>query len=308
MRIKTIDSHTGGEPTRVVLDGFPELKGATLAEKRYDFENNFDRFRKGILAEPRGSEILVGALLTEPCDPTCDFGVVFFNNVGMLGMCGHGTIGVVESLHHLGRIGVGKVNLDTPVGKVSTKLFEDGRVAVQNVPSYRYLADVSLEGTAHKFVGDIAFGGNWFFLIKSPTFQFGQMSKSELSELTIKIMQELEKQCFFGPCGEKIDHVELFDKSEIADSKNFVMCPGGQYDRSPCGTGTSAKLACLYEDGKLKEGEIWRQESITGSIFEGYVTVVDGKILPTIIGRAHVVALSELIFNEEDPLRWGAGL
>jgi 4-hydroxyproline epimerase len=306
LRIKVIDSHTGGEPTRVVIQGFPELKGATLAEKREDFTANFDHLRCGILAEPRGSDIIVGALLTEPCDPTCDFGVIYFNNAGMLGMCGHGTIGVVETLKHLGKIEVGKVNFDTPVGKVSAELFEDGKVAFQNVASYRFRKDVVCNSTSD-FIGDIAYGGNWFFLTNCP-IPIEMANTAQFSQITVQVLQDLSDQNITGESDAKIDHVELFGKSQIADSKNFVLCPGGQYDRSPCGTGTSAKLACLYDDGNLKEGELWRQESITGSVFEAYVTVVDGKILPTVIGTAHIVAESELIFSEDDPLRWGARL
>ncbi len=289
-----------------MIEGFPELFGATLVEKRDDFKSKCDHLRTGILSEPRGSEILVGALLTEPCDPSCDFGLIFFNNVGMLGMCGHGTIGVVETLNHLGKIGVGKVNFEAPVGKVSAELYEDGRVAIQNVASYRYRKDVTATLQGMDYIGDIAYGGNWFFLVKSPLIPLDLVNHRALSETTVELMNALNEPGIIGENGARIDHIELFDKSKIADSKNFVMCPGGQYDRSPCGTGTSAKMACLCEDGKLMEGEIWRQESITGSVFEGYVTVVDGKILPTIIGRAHVVAESELIFLDDDPLRWGA--
>jgi len=304
--MRVIDSHTGGEPTRLIVSGGPELLGDNLAEKKADFQSRFDHIRRGLMLEPRGNDIIVGALLTEPMTPGCDFGVIFFNNAGYLNMCGHGTIGLVESLRYLGLVQPGTVRIDTPVGVVEATLHEDGQVSFDNVPARRHRKGVLVDLDGYgEFRGDIAWGGNWFYIVYDQPFALDLDNSTGLTDLCQEMMDTLEAQGITGEDGGKIDHVELFGPSESADSKNFVLCPGGAYDRSPCGTGTSAKLACLFDEGKLKEGEVYRQESITGSIFEGSVRVVDGQIIPNIKGRAWVNADTKVIFDETDPLCWG---
>jgi 4-hydroxyproline epimerase len=305
--IRVIDSHTGGEPTRVVIDGFPALKGATVADRRDHFAREFDHLRTGIVREPRGSDVWVGALLGEPSQPSADVSVIFFNDAGYLGMCGHGTIGLLETLHHLGRLPGGQVALETPVGTVQAHRDATGLVTIENVASYLHQRDVTVTTSAGTFTGDVAYGGNWFFLVYDQPYALVVRDQEHLMAVTKAIRAQLAAQGVTGPHGEMIDHVELFSEpqSTEAHSRNFVLCPGNAYDRSPCGTGTSAKLAALYSRGKLGEGERYVQESITGSQFEGSVRIVDGQIIPTIRGRAFITAEATLFFNPEDPLRWG---
>ncbi len=304
MDIRVVDSHTEGEPTRVIIDGGPDLGGGSLAERRERFRRDFDRYRSAVVNEPRGSDPVVGALLVPPHDPTCAAGVIFFNNVGYLGMCGHGTIGVVATLAHLGRLKTGVHRIETPVGIVSAELHAAGDVSVSNVPSYRYRKSVTINGGVS---GDIAWGGNWFFLVNQQRDDLDLQNVERLTELTWTIRQDLELEGITGKDGAVIDHVELFGPPtrRDADSRNFVLCPGKAYDRSPCGTGTSAKMACLYADGKLAPGKIWRQESIVGSVFEGHVDIVGDSIVPTIRGRAYINAEATLILDERDPFCWG---
>jgi 4-hydroxyproline epimerase len=305
-RIRVIDSHTAGEPTRVVLHGFPDLGKGTIAQRLEIFRRDFDHLRKTIVNEPRGHSAIVGALLCESSDKTCDAGVIFFNNVGFLKMCGHGTIGLVKTLQFLGKISVGKTRIETSVGIVEADLDTDGFVTITNVPSYRYAKNVAVEVENYgKVRGDIAWGGNWFFLVENHPFELNLSNLQQLTDFTAKVRNALENNNITGKDGQEIDHIEIFSKTENADSRNFVLCPGIEYDRSPCGTGTSAKLACLYEDGRLNEGEIWRQESIIGSMFEGKVSIVDGNIIPKIRGNAFITADNELILDENDPFRFG---
>jgi 4-hydroxyproline epimerase len=309
-RIQVIDSHTGGEPTRVVISGGPDLGPGNAAEKLNVFRASHDRFRAAVVNEPRGSDVLVGALLTEPADKSCAAGVIFFNNVSYLGMCGHGTIGLIATLAHLSRIGPGEHRIETPVGVVSAKLHDSGEVSVQNVPSYRLAKDVSVDIEGFGPVrGDIAWAGNWFYLVGEHREELSIRNVERLTDFTWKIRHALERQNITGKGGGVIDHIELFSPSQKPGihSKNFVLCPGKAYDRSPCGTGTSAKLACLFADGKLQEGDVWWQESITGSVFSGSVRVTNGEILPTITGSAFVTAESALLLNPDDRLCWGIG-
>jgi 4-hydroxyproline epimerase len=309
-KIQIIDSHTGGEPTRVVVAGGPDLGSGSMAERLESFRRDFDPIRSAVVNEPRGNDAIVGALLTEPSDPTCDAGVIFFNNVGYLNMCGHGTIGLAVTLAHMGRIGKDKraIRLDTVCGVVEARLVGANRVTIRNVASYRSAAQVAVEAPGIGTVqGDIAWGGNWFFLLANHGQALRLDRLEELTDFTWRIRQGLEAHCIRGGNGRAIDHIELFGPPTVvgADSKNFVLCPGKAYDRSPCGTGTSAKLACLYADGKLREGQIWRQESIVGSIFEGMVAIEDGQIYPEITGSAYVNAEASLILDESDPFCYG---
>ncbi|HEV3118191.1 MAG TPA: proline racemase family protein [Gemmataceae bacterium] len=304
--VHVIDSHTGGEPTRVVIAGGPDLPPGTLQEKLAHFRAKHDRFRSAVVNEPRGSDALVGALLCAPGDLDCAAGVIFFNNVGYLGMCGHGSIGLIATLAYLGRIQPGAHALDTPVGVVRTQLHKSGAITVRNVPSYRARANVTVAVEGHGPVtGDVAWGGNWFFLVNEHGQELTLANVERMTDFTWRIREALVREGITGDRGEEIDHVELFGPSACADSKNFVLCPGKAYDRSPCGTGTSAKLACLVADGKLKPAEVWRQESIVGSIFEGFVNIESGRIYPSITGTAFVTAEATLVLDERDPLCWG---
>jgi 4-hydroxyproline epimerase len=307
-RVRVIDSHTGGEPTRLVISGGPDLGSGPLSERLERFRREHDDFRSAVVNEPRGSDVMVGALLCEPVDRSCAAGVIFFNNVGYLGMCGHGTIGLMASLAYMKRVAPGAHRIETPVGTVSAVLHESGEVTVNNVASYRSVANVTVEVPGYGDVrGDVAWGGNWFFLVQDHKMDLTLRNVEELTAFTWAIRQALRNRGVCGDDAKEIDHIELFGPSGLpgVDSKNFVLCPGKAYDRSPCGTGTSAKLACLYADGKIREGQIWRQESIVGSVFEGSVQVRDGNIYPSIKGSAFVNAEAELVLDARDPLCMG---
>jgi len=307
-KIRVIDSHTGGEPTRLVVSGGPDIGGGPLADRLERFRSQHDHFRSAIVNEPRGSDVMVGALLCDPVDSACAAGVIFFNNVGYLGMCGHGTIGLVVTLAYMKRIAPGEHRIETPVGTVSAVLHESGEVTVNNVASYRSQANVAVGVPGYGEVrGDIAWGGNWFFLVRNHTPELILQNVDQLTTFTWAIRQALRDHGIAGADGKEIDHIELFCPSQLpgVDSRNFVLCPGKAYDRSPCGTGTSAKLACLFADGKIREGQTWKQESIVGSVFEGSVKVRDGKVYPSIKGSAFVNAEAELVLDPRDPLCMG---
>lgn len=309
-KIHIIDSHTGGEPTRLIVDGGPDLGNGTLAERVKIFRDKFDHYRSAVVCEPRGSDVLVGALLCKPHDPSCSAGVIFFNNVGYLGMCGHGTIGLISTLAYQGVLTVGKHKIDTPVGAVEVELHEDQSVSVHNVPAYRSRHAVKIDVEGHGTVtGDVAYGGNWFFLVADHGQDMRLANVEALTSFSWRVREALNAAGITGDDGAEIDHIELFaaPSSHENDSQNFVLCPGKAYDRSPCGTGTSAKLACLAADKKLNEGEIWQQESIIGSVFAGSFqhSTEPGKIHPTIRGTAFVNAEAQLILNENDPFVWG---
>jgi 4-hydroxyproline epimerase len=305
-RITVIDSHTGGEPTRLVTAGFPDLGTGSMAERRKLLAEHHDQWRAACVLEPRGSDVLVGALLCTPVDPSACAGVIFFNNTGYLGMCGHGTIGLVASLAHLGKISPGVHRIETPVGTVQATLHEDHSVSVRNVPAYRYRKALVLQvPDVGQVVGDIAWGGNWFFLIAEHGLRVAGDNLDALTAYTYAVQQALEAQGIRGEDGGLIDHVELFSDDDHADSRNFVLCPGKAYDRSPCGTGTSAKLACLAADDKLQPGQIWRQASVIGSEFEGSYEWQGERVVPTIRGRAFISAEASLIIEQDDPFAWG---
>jgi 4-hydroxyproline epimerase len=307
-KIRVIDSHTGGEPTRVVISGGPDLGSGPLSARLGRFRAQHDDFRSAVVNEPRGSDVMVGALLCEPVDPACAAGVIFFNNVGYLGMCGHGTIGLVATLSYLDRIKPGEHRIETPVGTVSAILHDGGEVTVNNVPSYRSAAKVAVDVPGFGPVcGDVAWGGNWFFLAEAQGHEHTLNHVEPLTNFTWAIRQALRTQRITGANGEEIDHIELFGPAQNpgVNSRNFVLCPGKAYDRSPCGTGTSAKLACLYADGKLLEGQVWKQESIVGSVFEGSIKVRDGQVHPSIKGAAFVNADANLVLDPRDPFCMG---
>ena len=327
LRLEVIDSHTAGEPTRCVLSGGPHLGSGPLAERLERLRREHDHYRRAILCEPRGSDVLVGAFLVEPADPACAAGVIFFNNAGYLGMCGHGMIGVAVTLAHLGRIKPGEHRIETPVGAVHLQLHSANRVTIRNVPAYRHLAGVTVQVPGYGAVsGDVAWGGNWFFLVREHAFAAAQdlaLDRVEpLTAFTWEIRRALTAAGITGANGAEIDHIELFAAAHnpANHSRNFVLCPGKAYDRSPCGTGTSAKMACLAADGALKPGQPWRQEGILGTVFEGSFQFDDGeagsgkngeipsngrRIIPMVTGSAHITAECTLIFDPADPFRLG---
>lgn len=304
-KIRVIDSHTGGEPTRVVVEGGPDFGPGSVEQQLKVFRGQFDAWRSAIVNEPRGSDVLVGAWLCKPADPSCTVGVIFFNNVGYLGMCGHGLIGVMSTLRYLGRVTTGNHRIETPVGVVEAEIKENGSVLLQNVVSYRTAENVSVQipelGTV---TGDVSWGGNWFYLVNNLQLDLKLAHVEKLTEIAWNI------RCAINTHGyPEIDHIELFAPGGCGgDSRNFVLCPGKAYDRSPCGTGTSAKLACLAAAGKLHENQVWIQESILGSQFRGWYQWADRetkKIKPFIEGEAYVNADSNLLFDEADPFCWG---
>ena len=313
---RIIDSHTGGEPTRVVVSGGPDLGDGDMAHRRHRFRDAHDAWRRAIVNEPRGSDVLVGALLCAPVDASSTCGVIFFNNVGYIGMCGHGTIGLIATLAYLGRVQPGDHRIETPVGTITATLHADGTVTVANVPSYRYKTQVRVDVPGRRIVhGDVAWGGNWFFLCSDHGLPLEAGRVGELAAFASDVRNALRHQGVTGPGGAEIDHIELVGPAADPDNdaRNFVLCPGGAYDRSPCGTGTSAKLACLAADGKLAPGAPWRQESVIGSVFTGrYVRPAAplpeapaNAIMPLIHGRAHVTLDAQMIFDPADVFAWG---
>jgi 4-hydroxyproline epimerase len=311
LRIEVIDSHTAGEPTRCVLSGGPHLGTGPIAERLEKLRAHHDVYRRAILCEPRGSEVLVGALLLEPVDPAAAAAVIFFNNAGYLGMCGHGVIGVAATLSYLGRIGPGKHLIETPVGEVAIALDEKNEVTVSNVEAYRYRERVPVELPGYGVIhGDVAWGGNWFFLIDEHPFTLSLEYEEQLTAFTWQVRHALAANGITGANGAEIDHIELFTAAHnpANQGRNFVLCPGKAYDRSPCGTGTSAKMACLVADGKLAPGQLWRQEGILDSVLTGHVELDGSRILPFITGSAYVTSAASLIFQANDPFRKGITL
>lgn len=307
--MRVIDSHTEGEPTRVIVEGGPDLGDGPLPARVKRFHREFDAIRTRAILEPRGSEAVVGALLCRPVDPSCAASVIFFNNAGYLGMCGHGTIGLAVTLAYLGRIAPGTHWIETPVGVVEVNLTGPNEVTVENVPSYRHRAGVSVQVDGLGAVtGDVAWGGNWFFLAHATPAPLDVEHIGQLTDAATRVRLALTKHGITGANGAEIDHIEFFGSphSPNANSRNFVLCPGGAYDRSPCGTGTSAKLACLAADGKLAPGEPWLQESVIGSRFTGrYRLDAEGRVIPSISGRAFICGEATLVRQAGDPFADG---
>jgi proline racemase len=309
--IRVVDSHTEGEPTRVVIDGWPQPVGATMAERRDDLRARYDDLRRAVVREPRGHDAIVGALLTPPVTPDAIAGIIFFNNGTYLGMCGHGLIGVVRTLEYLGRVAPGVSRYDTPVGTVSAELSADGTVTIQNVASHCFATDVAVDVPGlGRVVGDIAYGGNWFFLAHVDGVGIDLAGARDLTTLTQSIQDALRGARITGANGADIDHIEISvaPSRPDADSRNFVLCSGGDYDRSPCGTGTSAVMAARHHRGQLALGSRWRQEGISGGVFTGWLTAgPDGALIPHVRGTAFVTGEATLRFDPNDPFRAGLG-
>jgi 4-hydroxyproline epimerase len=292
------------------MAGGPGLGEGSLMERLEALRGRYDHLRRAILCEPRGSDVVVGAWILPADDPACAAAVIYFNNAGYLGMCGHGSIGAAVTLAHLGQIAPGRHRLQTPVGTVTVDLESAHTATVENVPAYRHAADVRVHVPGHgELSGDVAWGGNWFFLMKDHPFDLRLEQVDRLTDFTWAVRQALQAGGVTGADTAEIDHIELFSppRDPANHSRNFVLCPGKAYDRSPCGTGTSAKMACLVADGKLAPGEVWRQEGILGTVFEGRVRMENGAVIPSITGSAYVTAESTLLFDPADPFRDGIG-
>jgi len=311
--VDVVDTHTAGEPTRVVVGGWPQPHGATLAERRNALLREQDALRRAVVSEPRGHAAVVGALLTPAVEPGSQVGVIFFDNAGGLGMCGHGLIGVVRALEFLGRLAPGSTQVDTPVGTVAAELHDDGTVTISNRPARVQALDVSLDVPGlGRVTGDVAWGGNWFFLALLEALGLGDdvlelRHAALLTDATARVRHALAAAGVTGTDGAEIDHVEVFGRPRRtdADSRNFVLCPGLTYDRSPCGTGTSAKIAVLRARGALAVGQAWRQESITGSLFTAWLEPRGEVLVPRVRGGAFVTARATLLFDPRDPFRAG---
>ncbi|REG83832.1 proline racemase family protein [Marinomonas pollencensis] len=309
-----IDSHTEGEPTRVIVEGGPDLGSGPLSERAARLGSEFTDFYRSIVAEPYGQEAMVGALLTEPTNPECVAGVIYFDAAAVIGMCGHGTIGLAVTLAHLGKIGPGTHKIETPVGIVDVTLKDKNTVTVTNIDSYRSQKTVTVEVSGiGKVTGDIAYGGNWCFIIDHSPVPVIPSNIMALTEVGVAIREAIYAQGISGEEGGVIDHI-LFYGSPLNPnnhSRNFVLCPDNAYDRSPCGTGSSARLACLAADGLLQAGKQIYQESIIGS---GYTLSYQaspkthGAVVASITGSAFVTREAKLINNPTDPLRHGVTL
>jgi proline racemase len=304
-QLEVVDSHTEGEPTRVVVGGWPPPEGRTMAERRAFVLNHHDHLRRAVVCEPRGHDAVVGALLTPPVEAGSAAGVIFFDNAGALGMCGHGLIGVARTLELLGGLAPGPVRIDTPVGTVAAEVEADGAVTIENVPAFCHARDVSVDVPGlGRVTGDVAWGGNWFFLTEVPAPSIELANVAPLTDTASRILVALRAAGVTGRDGAPVDHVELVGppRRPDADARSFVLCPSLAYDRSPCGTGTSAKMAVLAARGKLPPGRRWRQESVTGSLFEGWLEERGAVLVPHLRGRAFVTGRATLLFDPRDPL------
>ncbi|PYE85524.1 proline racemase family protein [Pseudoroseicyclus aestuarii] len=306
-----IDSHTGGEPTRVILDGFPDLGEGPLSLRATRLATDFRDTYRAVVLEPRGQVAMVGALLVPPTDPSCVTGVIYFDVEAVLGMCGHGTIGLAATLYHMGRIGLGSHRIETPAGIVTVELHDANTVTVTNIESRRVSHAVTVEVPGvGPVTGDVAYGGNWFFLVDASPVAVAPGNIRALTDAAVATREALHAQKIGGEAGEPVDHVIFYGPSDdpLVHSRNFVLCPDDAYDRSPCGTGSSARLACLAAEGRLGSGEEIVQHSVIGSAYRlSWMPGARGGVIPRITGQAFVMATAELIFDEADPFRHGIG-
>ena len=304
-----IDSHTGGEPTRVILDGFPDLGDGPLSQRAARLATEYRDAYRAVVLEPRGQVAMVGALLVPPTDPTCVTGVIYFDVEAVLGMCGHGTIGLAVTLFHLGRIGTGQHRIETPAGVVTVLVSDAHTVTVTNIESRRTATGVTVEVPGLGAVtGDVAYGGNWFFLVDPSPLPVAPDNIRALTDATVATREALHAAGISGENGGVIDHIIFYGPSgdPAVHSRNFVLCPDDAYDRSPCGTGSSARLACLAAADRLAEGAEIIQHSVIGSAYRlSWTAGPTGGVIPSITGKAHVMAESTLIFDPDDPFRNG---
>ena len=313
-QLRVIDSHTIGEPTRVVIDeSFSDgldLGAGTVRERRDRFRERYDHVRRALVGDPRGAVAMVGVILVPPADPTCRFGAFYVNRVGYLDMCGHATIGLAVTLGSLGRIEPGSFRLKTPAGMVGVTWHGGGEASFAGVPprrihkGLRISCDDGSDGS-----GDVATSGLWFSICRDHGLPVEPAAIPALTARAWSIRRALEARGITGDGGETIDHVMLLGPPAEAghDGRAFVLCPDGAFDRSPCGTGTSALVGCLFEDGMLEEGRTWRQESVLGGVYEASVRREGSMLIPTVRGRAWIAAETTLYFAADDPYRTGLG-
>lgn len=325
--INAIDSHTMGEPTRIVTGGIPTIPGKTMADKKDYLQNNLDYLRTALMLEPRGHNDMFGSILTAAVNEEADFGIVFMDGGGYLNMCGHGSIGAMTIAVETGIVEakepITNVTMDTPAGIIKGKVkVENGKVqdvSIVNVPAFLYKEDVEIEvpeiGTVKL---DISFGGSFFAIVHAK--QLGIKVDTEYSDQLLKYglkIREILNEIIEVEHPElahinTVDLVEIYDEPTHPDAtyKNVVIFGQKQMDRSPCGTGTSAKLATLYSKGELKEEEDFVYESITGTLFKGKIV---GKtkignfdaIIPEITSSAYITGFSQYVIDEDDPVKHG---
>lgn len=322
----TIDTHTGGNPTRTLISGLPKLVGETMSEKMLHMKKEFDWIRKLLMNEPRGHDVMSGALLTDPCHPEADIGVIYIETGGYLPMCGHDTIGVCTALVESGLIPIQEpvtyLKLDTPAGLVEVEIsLENGKakeVSFCNIPAFLLKSvSVDVEGIG-RVDADIAYGGNFYAIIDAESVGLDLIPENASNIIekainirnTINVKTEIVHPQYSFIRG--LTHVEFFTEPthEKADVKNTVVVPPGGIDRSPCGTGTSAKLAVLYANQEISIGEEFVHESIVGSLFRGCVleTTYVGDVaavVTKITGSAWLMGMHRFFYHEEDPLKEG---
>lgn len=325
--IQAIDSHTAGEATRIVVGGIPNIKGNTMPEKKQYLEDHLDHIRTAIMLEPRGHNDMFGSVMTQPCDPDADFGIIFMDGGGYLNMCGHGSIGAMTVAVETGVVPmeepVTKVVMEAPAGIIKGDVkVENGKVqsvSIFNVPAFLYKKDqeVELPGVG-KVKFDISFGGSFFAIVHASQLglKIEPKNAAKLTDMAMELRDIINKEIEIQhPTLEHIktvDLVEIWDEptNEKATYKNVVIFGQGQVDRSPCGTGTSAKLATLHARGELKEGEKFVYESILGTLFEGEIvgTTKVGEfdaVLPKITGSAYMTGFNNFLIDEDDPVKYG---
>jgi 4-hydroxyproline epimerase len=310
--ICVVDSHTIGEPTRLVLDDAfvagLDLGTGSVFSRREVFRSRYDDVRRALVTDPRGVEAMVGVILVPPADPTCDLGAFYFNRVGYLDMCGHATIGLAVSLGHTGRITPGPFRMETPAGVVGVEWHGGSDASFQSVTPRRIHRGLSIRCPDGSIVtGDVATSGLWFFICRDHGLPVVPEAIPQLLERSWAIRRSLGAAGVTGDTGEVIDHIVLMGPplDPANSARNFVLCPDGAFDRSPCGTATSALVGCLHEDVQLAEGAVWRQESILGGLYEASVRTQAGVLVPTVRGRAWITAEATLQFSADDPYRAG---
>lgn len=311
-RLRVIDSHTIGEPTRLVIDeslvAGLDLGGGSVRERRDRFRERYDHVRQALVGDPRGTVAMVGVILLPPADPSCRFGAFCINRVGYLDMCGHATIGLAVTLGHLGRIEPGSFRLETPADVVGVTWHGGGEASFECVPPRRITKSLALAcDDGARVTGDVATSGLWFFICRDHGLPVDSAGIPALTARAWAIRRALDARGITGTGGAVIDHVVLLGPPRDARNhgRAFVLCPDGAFDRSPCGTGTSALVGCLFEDGQLAEGHTWRQESVLGGVYEASIRRVGGMLVPTVRGSAWLTGETTLHFAGDDPYRTG---
>ena len=329
-RLSIIDGHTAGEPTRLIVSGYPRLKGATLAQKMADMRDNHDWVRRVAMNEPRGHRDMFGGILLEPVDPTADIGVFFIDGGQYYNMCGHASLGICAMMVETGRKAIDPsgqtiVRLETPAGIVEGTVVtgDDGRiitVKLIDVPSFAYALDriIDVSGIG-KLRVDIGYGGNFFVIAQAVDMGFASIdpeNTSRLIEAGIAMRNaandQIKVQHPLLPHINRID-IAMFTAAPTgthADARNVVILGAAQADRSPCGTGTCARMAVLHAKGELKTGQRFRHESSIRTVFDSVVlseTKVGtlNAVIPQIACRPFLTGFSELVVDEDDPVAFG---